>query len=119
MHIRFVIAATLLCGAIAASAQVREQITVEAVDVPVYVFSNGKPVRHLSKDDFELFVNGKPQPVDYFETVDFAAPPGRRLRRRKALRSPREEGSRSSATGVSFFSYSISFSQAPKGRSTA
>ena len=75
MHIRFVIAATLLCGAIAASAQVREQITVEAVDVPVYVFSKGKPVRHLSKGDFELFVNGKPQPMDYFETVDFAAPP--------------------------------------------
>src|SRR5947209_13753801 len=75
MHIRFVIAATLLCGAIAASAQVREQITVEAVDVPVYVFAKGKPVRQLSKNDFELFVNGKPQPIDYFEMVDFTAPP--------------------------------------------
>src|SRR5436305_14061752 len=75
MHSRFTIAAMLLCGAIAASAQVREQITVEAVDVPVYVFAKGKPVRQLSKDDFELFVNGKPQPIDYFEMVDFTAPP--------------------------------------------
>ena len=72
---RFAILAALLCGAIGATAQVRDQITVEAVDVPVYVFSNGKPVRQLSKNDFELFVNGKPQPIDYFETVDFTAPP--------------------------------------------
>lgn len=72
MHNRFVILATLLCGAIAASAQVRERITVEAVDVPVYVFSKGKPVRNLTKDDFELYVNGKRQPIDYFEAVDFA-----------------------------------------------
>ena len=67
--------ATLLFAAIAASAQVREQITVEAVDVPVYVFSRGKPLRNLTKDDFELFVNGKAQPIDYFEAVDFAEPP--------------------------------------------
>lgn len=73
---RLAVVATLLCGALAASAQVREQITVEAVDVPVYVFSHGKPVRNLTKDDFELYVNGKRQPIDYFEAVDFAeAPP--------------------------------------------
>src|SRR5205085_2131796 len=67
--------AFFLVGAIAASAQMREQITVEAVDVPVYVFSHGKPVRNLTKDDFELFVNGKRQPIDYFEAVDFAEIP--------------------------------------------
>src|ERR1043165_2038162 len=67
--------ATLLFAAVAASAQVREQITVEAVDVPVYVFSKGKPLRSLTKDDFELFVNGKAQAIDYFEAVDFAEPP--------------------------------------------
>ncbi|HEX3108013.1 MAG TPA: VWA domain-containing protein, partial [Thermoanaerobaculia bacterium] len=71
MHSRFAILAMLLCGAIAASAQVREQITVEEVDVPVYVFSRGKAVRNLTKDDFELYVNGKRQPIDYFEAVDF------------------------------------------------
>jgi VWFA-related protein len=76
MHSRFVIFATLLLCAIAASAQVREQITVEEVDVPVYVFSHGKPVRNLTKGDFELYVNGKRQAIDYFEAVDFAeAPP--------------------------------------------
>lgn len=74
MHSRFAIFATLLCGAIAASAQVREQITVEAVDVPVYVVNRGKPVRHLTKDDFELYVNGKSQAIDYFEAVDFTEP---------------------------------------------
>lgn len=72
---RIAIVATLLCCALAASAQVREQITVEAVDVPVYVVNRGKPVRHLTKDDFELYVNGKRQPIDYFEAVDFAEPP--------------------------------------------
>jgi len=64
----------VMVGAVAASAQMREEITVEAVDVPVYVVSQGKPVRHLNKDDFELYVNGKRQPIDYFETVDFTAP---------------------------------------------
>ncbi|HEV8434962.1 MAG TPA: VWA domain-containing protein [Thermoanaerobaculia bacterium] len=72
---RLAILATLLCGAIAASAQVREQITVEEVDVPVYVVSHGKAVRNLTKDDFELYVNGKRQPIDYFEAVDFTESP--------------------------------------------
>lgn len=74
MNSRIAVVATLLCGALAASAQVREQITVEAVDVPVYVVNRGKPVRHLTKDDFELYVNGKPQMIDYFEAVDFTEP---------------------------------------------
>jgi VWFA-related protein len=74
MHRPLAIVTLSLFGAIAGSAQVREQITVEAVDVPVYVVSKGKPVRQLSKDDFELYVNGKLQPIDYFETVDFTAP---------------------------------------------
>lgn len=51
----------------------REAITVEVVDVPVYVFSHGKPIRDLTKDDFELFVNGKRQPIDYFDPIDAAA----------------------------------------------
>jgi VWFA-related protein len=75
MHRTFAIVALSLVSAIAVSAQMREQITVEAVDVPVYVISQGKPVRNLTKDDFELYVNGKRQPIDYFEAVDFAEPP--------------------------------------------
>ncbi|HKS24674.1 MAG TPA: VWA domain-containing protein [Thermoanaerobaculia bacterium] len=69
---RFVFLAMFVCSAVAASAQVQEQITVEAVDVPVYVYSQGKPVRDLTKDDFELYVNRKRQVIDYFEIVDFA-----------------------------------------------
>lgn len=50
-----------------------EVVTVEVVDVPVYVINHGKPVRDLTKGDFELFVNDKRQPIDYFERIDFAA----------------------------------------------
>src|SRR5882757_5962886 len=63
-----------------ANAQTREEITVQVIDVPVYVFSHGKPIRNLTKDDFELFVNGKPQAIDYFDPIAFepaeAAPAG-------------------------------------------
>jgi VWFA-related protein len=55
-----------------AGAQTRESITVQVVDVPVYVFSHGKPIRNLTKDDFELFVNGKRQTIDYFDPIEFA-----------------------------------------------
>jgi VWFA-related protein len=51
----------------------REVISVEVVDVPVYVFTHGKPIRDLTKDNFELFVNGKRQHIDYFDPIDFAA----------------------------------------------
>ena len=64
----------LLLIAPAELAQVRESVTVEVVEVPVYVMStDGKPLRGLTKDQFELFVDGKPVPIDYFDQVDFAA----------------------------------------------
>jgi len=53
------------------SAQLKESVTVEVVDVPVYVFNPSGPVRDLTKDNFELFVNGKKQTIDYFDTIDF------------------------------------------------
>jgi VWFA-related protein len=53
----------------------REVATVEVVQVPVYISVNGQAVTGLTKDDFELSVNGKAQPVDYFDTIDFAALP--------------------------------------------
>ncbi len=53
----------------------RQEITVEVIEVPVYVFSSGKPLRNLTKDDFELAVNGKRQQIDYFARTDFAAAP--------------------------------------------
>ncbi|HXH93461.1 MAG TPA: VWA domain-containing protein, partial [Thermoanaerobaculia bacterium] len=64
--------AVLALVAATAAAQTHESITVQVVDVPVYVFSNGKTIRDLTKNDFELFVNGKRQTIDYFDTIDLA-----------------------------------------------
>ncbi|HEX6096168.1 MAG TPA: VWA domain-containing protein [Thermoanaerobaculia bacterium] len=47
-----------------------DAITVNVVDVPVYVERFGKPVTGLTRDDFELFVGGKPHPIEYFDVLD-------------------------------------------------
>jgi VWFA-related protein len=47
-----------------------ESITVNIVEVPVYVERFGEPVRGLTREDFELFVNGKRHPIEYFEVLD-------------------------------------------------
>jgi|GEM_PF-4596802 len=67
----------------------REQVTVEVVDVPVYVYGDAGPVRNLHKEDFDLYVNGKRQAIEYFDTIDIGneppapagAPPDLRRRR--------------------------------------
>src|SRR5689334_2300455 len=60
----------------AAHAQVRESITVEVIEVPVYVWgADGTPVRGLKKEAFQLFVNGKPQAIDYFDAIDYGSHP--------------------------------------------
>jgi VWFA-related protein len=74
-------------------AQHREEVTVEVVEVPVYVRTTRVPVEGLTRDRFELFVNGKPHPIDYFDVVDLGAPapaakegepqPPRNIRRRR------------------------------------
>jgi len=57
-------------------AQVHETMTVEVIEVPVYVTgADGKPVRGLARDAFELRVNGKPQKVEYFDALDLASAP--------------------------------------------
>ena len=48
---------------------VRDAVTVEIVDVPVFVTQKTEPVRGLTRDDFELYVNGKPQPIEYFDVA--------------------------------------------------
>ena len=59
---------------VSAFAQMRENITVELVEVPVYVTApDGNPVRGLKKEAFALKVDGKPQPVEYFEEIDFGS----------------------------------------------
>jgi VWFA-related protein len=65
------LAAALLLFASAALAQVSESITVEVIEVPVYVTAaDGTPIRGLQKEAFSLLVNGKPRTIDYFEAVD-------------------------------------------------
>ena len=69
----------------------RETLTIEVVDVPVYVAKNGEPVRDLTRDNFKLFVNGKPQTIEYFDVVDSIGvkeeqqklPPEQRFRERR------------------------------------
>ena len=55
--------------AVPLAAQTRESMTVQVVDVPVYVRRGSEPVRGLTRDDFELFVNGKKQPIEYFDVL--------------------------------------------------
>ncbi|HEX6096169.1 MAG TPA: VWA domain-containing protein [Thermoanaerobaculia bacterium] len=47
-----------------------DTITINVVDVPVYVERFGVPVRGLTRDDFTLFVDGKPHPIEYFDVID-------------------------------------------------
>lgn len=51
----------------------RETHIVEVVQVPVYVTRGGTSIAGLTRDNFELYVNGKPRPFEYFDVVDFGA----------------------------------------------
>jgi len=67
-------AALFLIAAFSAAGQLRESVTVEVIQVPVYVSAaDGSPIRNLQRDAFRLFVDRKEQPIDYFDVVDFAA----------------------------------------------
>lgn len=70
---RVTVALVLTFVAVTAAAQLREKTTVEVVEVPVYVTANGEPVSTLTRDNFALFVNGRQQRIDYFDTIDHAA----------------------------------------------
>ena len=47
-----------------------DQITVNVIEVPVYVTRGGEPVRGLTAEDFELYVNGVRHPIRYFDVVE-------------------------------------------------
>src|SRR3954466_13930801 len=74
------ISLALTLVASAAFAQLRESVTVQVVEVPVYVTAGGAPVTGLGRENFRLFVNGKAQAIDYFDQIDFAALPAERAR---------------------------------------
>jgi len=67
------IAASLLLAATALTAQVTESIDVRIVNVDVTVTSKGGPVRGLTRDDFEIFEDGRPQKITNFYSVEAPA----------------------------------------------
>jgi len=74
LAMRPAILAAVFLTALAATAQVRESMTVEVIEVPVYVSAaDGTPIRGLTKSAFTLLVNGKPQTIDYFDAIDYGA----------------------------------------------
>lgn len=66
-----------LLAAVPVHAQTREEITIEVVNVPVYIYQGTKPVQGLTAANFELLVNGKPQTFDYFDVMDLGEPAAR------------------------------------------
>jgi VWFA-related protein len=67
--------AIVLSIAAAASAQLKESITVNHVDVPVAVVDrSGNPIRGLQAKDFEVLDQGKVKEIRSFDVVDFASP---------------------------------------------
>jgi VWFA-related protein len=67
-------AAIALLVTAAASAQVKESITVNHVEVPVSVVDrSGNPIRNLQTANFQLLDEGKVREVSSFDVVDFAS----------------------------------------------
>src|SRR5438270_3313872 len=76
ISVRILRFALLLVVSLAASAQ---ELTIksksELVEVPVVVMSHGALVKGLTKDDFKLIHDGKPQQIEVFEEVDVTTVP--------------------------------------------
>lgn len=68
----------------------REMHTVEVVQVPVYVTRDGVAITGLTRENFELYVNGKARPFDYFDVIDFAALPAASEAQPAAAAPPRD-----------------------------
>ncbi len=67
------ICAAALCTAAPAAAQQErfaEQATVVVVEVPVQVTLDGRPLRGLTAEDFEIFEGRKRHPIVTFEEID-------------------------------------------------
>lgn len=72
---RFAVALLMLMPASAFAQQVNETVNVEVIQVPVYVVGpDGNPIRGLKKSAFEMYIDGYPKPIDYFDEVDVATP---------------------------------------------
>ena len=69
-----------------------DTITVNVIDVPVYVERFGVPIDGLDRDDFTLYVDGKPHPIEYFDVIEEkgateagSETPGAVLKRRRLI----------------------------------
>lgn len=101
--------ALLLAAAPLLFGQMKESVTVEVIDVPVYVSTAKGPVRDLTKENFELFVNGKRQPIEYFDVIDFSA--AARAQQAAATTAPAPRDPRERRLFVLFFD--LVFTQPP------
>jgi VWFA-related protein len=72
-HSGLLFAAALLVSPLHAQ-QYTEKIDVSRVNVDVTVTSHGAPVRGLTRDDFEIFEDGTPQPITNFDAVESRPP---------------------------------------------
>ena len=88
---RFLPPVLLLVLALPLFSASRETHTVEVVQVPVFVTRDGASVSGLTRDNFELYVNGKARPFEYFDVYDFAAaPPAPQALAQGAVAAPRD-----------------------------
>jgi VWFA-related protein len=73
------VAVALLGLGLAAPARAEQRFSqsteVTVVEVPVQVLRDGKPVRGLKPEDFEVYEGRSKQPVTGFETLDLTAAP--------------------------------------------
>lgn len=70
---RLLIAAGLVLALVVSANAQRfgEAVQVTVIEVPVTVTDrSGNPLRNLTKEDFELYDDGKRVPIEYFEMVD-------------------------------------------------
>lgn len=65
----------LLAFPILVHAQFGEQVEINYVEVPVTVVGrDSRPVRNLTKENFELYDDGARRAIESFEAIDFASP---------------------------------------------
>src|SRR3954453_21034034 len=70
MNARLAVIASVLLFAAIAHAQVTERIDVRVVNVDVTITSKGAPVSGLTRDDFQVFEDGKQQAISNFYTSE-------------------------------------------------
>lgn len=68
-----VIASLFIATAVRLAAQAYEEyLDVRIIQVPVVVWRGAEAVTGLTKDDFEVFVNGVRHPITHFDILEFS-----------------------------------------------